>query len=726
MKINVRFLENLRLEAKFDDFTVISDQPIRYHGDGSAPGPFDYFLASSALCAAYFVKVYCTARGIPTDEIQITQENRVDPENRYRQTFKLQAVIPDEISEKDRKGIVRAMDRCTVKRVIQNDLGFEIETITLSEKALKLDYETDFSKKTLIPGKDAPLETTIQTLSSLIESFGIHLEIVSWRNPIPHVWSVHVRDADSPLCFANGKGATKNAALCSALGEFIERLSTLFFYNDFYLSSQWSSDKFSFFPHEKWFSLRASDQFPEDLMDETLLRVFNPNGELEPNHLIDFNTNDASRGVCALPFIRQSDQTKVYIPVGLLGNIYVSNGMSAGNTLTEAKVQALSEVFERGIKNKIIQEEIALPDLPKYVIDRYPKIEEGIQSLEAKGYPVLLKDASLGGRFPVLCMILLIPETGGVFASFGAHPKFEVALERCLTELLQGRGFQQLNEFPTPTFNQDEVRQNYNLVEHFIDSSGVVSWKLLSDQPSFEYQDWDFQGTTEEELEYLLRIFNQLEKEVYIEEIKDLGVQACRVIVPGFSEIYEPEDLVWNNQNQALAFRKRILSLHRLSDSELKTLVIDLEALDTDSFTLISEFIGVAFDENTAWGKCTLNELKGLIHLAVGNLESAKDHIEEFLHFNVSLPDRQKYIRLLKALLDIELKEELDFKNYQRSLELLYSVNAVETALQSIRGEIRFYGLEELDETLSMIEPHRRLIQSYEKFMTYRFDQSQQ
>ena len=64
MEIKVNFLDKLRLEAKFDDFTVIADQSIRYKGDGSAPGPFDYFLASSALCAAYFVKLYCDGRGV--------------------------------------------------------------------------------------------------------------------------------------------------------------------------------------------------------------------------------------------------------------------------------------------------------------------------------------------------------------------------------------------------------------------------------------------------------------------------------------------------------------------------------------------------------------------------------------------------------------------------------------------------------------------------------------
>ena len=77
MEINVNFLENLRLEAKFDDFTVITDQPIRYKGDGSAPSPFDYFLASSALCAAYFVRVYCLARDIPRntgDEKRVLQK----------------------------------------------------------------------------------------------------------------------------------------------------------------------------------------------------------------------------------------------------------------------------------------------------------------------------------------------------------------------------------------------------------------------------------------------------------------------------------------------------------------------------------------------------------------------------------------------------------------------------------------------------------------------------
>lgn len=116
MEINVNFLDNLRLEAKFDDFTVVTDQPIRYKGDGSAPSPFDYFLASSALCAAYFVRVYCKARDIPMDNIRLSQNNIVDPENRYNQIFKIQVELPEDISDKDRQGILSRLIAVPSKR----------------------------------------------------------------------------------------------------------------------------------------------------------------------------------------------------------------------------------------------------------------------------------------------------------------------------------------------------------------------------------------------------------------------------------------------------------------------------------------------------------------------------------------------------------------------------------------------------------------------------------
>ena len=88
--------------------------------------------------------------------------------------------------------------------------------------------------------------------------------------------------------------------------------------------------------------------------------------------------------------------------------------MSAGNTLQEAQVQCLSEIFERAVKKEIIENEIALPDVPESVLAKYPEIVEGIKALEEQGFPVLVKDASLGGQFPVMCVTLMNPKTGGV------------------------------------------------------------------------------------------------------------------------------------------------------------------------------------------------------------------------------------------------------------------------------------------------------------------------
>ena len=197
MEIKVNFLDKLRLEAKFDDFTVIADQPIRYKGDGSAPGPFDYFLASSALCAAYFVKLYCETRNISTENIRLSQNNIVDPENRYQQIFKIQVELPEDISASDRKGILRAIERCSVKKVVQAGPEFVIEEVKNldadAQSLLTLKSTADAS--TYIIGKDLPLEQTISNMTTVLANLGIKIEIASWRNIIPNVWSLHIRDA---------------------------------------------------------------------------------------------------------------------------------------------------------------------------------------------------------------------------------------------------------------------------------------------------------------------------------------------------------------------------------------------------------------------------------------------------------------------------------------------------------------------------------------------------
>ncbi|SBW80728.1 hypothetical protein PVE_R1G2844 [Pseudomonas veronii 1YdBTEX2] len=726
MEIKVNFLDNLRLEAKFDDFTVIADQPIRYKGDGSAPGPFDYFLASSALCAAYFVKLYCETRNIPTDNIRLSQNNIVDPENRYNQIFKIQVELPADISDKDRQGILRSIDRCTVKKVVQAGPEFvieEVENLDADAQALLMPNSTS-EAGTYIVGKDLPLEQTIANMSGILAGLGMKIEIASWRNIVPNVWSLHIRDAHSPMCFTNGKGATKESALASALGEFIERLNCNFFYNDQFWGEELANAPFVHYPDERWFQPGRKDELPAEILDAYCLNIYNRDGELRGSHLFDTNSGNEDRGIVALPFVRQSDGEVVYFPSNLIENLYLSNGMSAGNTLAEAQVQCLSEIFERAVKREIIEGEFALPDVPADVLAKYPSILAGIQGLEAQGFPVLVKDASLGGEFPVMCVTLMNPRTGGVFASFGAHPSLEVALERSLTELLQGRSFEGLNDLPQPTFEGHAVTEPNNFVEHFIDSSGVVSWRFFSARSDYEFVEWDFSGQGEnsnaEEAATLFGILENMGKESYMAVYEHLGATACRILVPDYSEIYPVDDLIWDNTNKALFFRADILNLHRLDDAQLKALAERLVESELDDYTDITTLIGIEFDDNTAWGQLTILELKLLIYLALQQYEEAKEAVEMFLQYNDNTVERGLFYQAVNAVLEMELDEDLELADYEANFRRMFGNERMDAVIGSVNGSVRFHGLTQTSMKLEGLDRHLRLIESYKKLHSAR------
>ncbi len=610
-----------------------------------------------------------------------------------------------------------ALGRRYGKKGVQERPAVTIESIAdLDQGAqamLMAQPDNDFS--TLILGKDLPLEETIQNMTGILAELGMKIEISSWRNIVPNVWSLHIRDAASPMCFTNGKGTTKESALCSALGEFIERLNCNFFYNDQYFGDEVSNREFVHYPNERWFALEANDELPQGILDEYCLDIYNPDQELRGSHLIDTNSGMVERGICSIPYNRYSDGETVYFPSNLIENLFLSNGMSAGNNLHEAQVQCLSEIFERAVKKQIIEGEMALPDVPQQVLEKYPSILQGIQALEAQGFPVLIKDASLGGQFPVMCVTLMNPKTGGVFASFGAHPSFEVALERSLTELLQGRSFEGLNDVPRPTFSSLAVTEPENFIEHFIDSTGLISWRFFSAKEDYEFCEWGFSGTSEEESDHLFSILEGLGKEAYIAVFDNLGATACRILVPDYSEVYPVEDLIWDNTNKALHYREDILNLHSLDDQSLADLLARLEESQLDNYTDIRTLIGIEFDENTVWGQLTILELKILITLSLGELDEAYELVGEFLQFNDNTVERGLFYQAVHTVLEINLDEEMKLDDFIYNLNRMFGKAVMVNVVGSVNGEIRFFGLTKTSIKLEGLDKHLRLIESYKK-----------
>ncbi|MBG6244896.1 30S ribosomal protein S12 methylthiotransferase accessory protein YcaO [Candidatus Symbiopectobacterium sp. 'North America'] len=573
--------------------------------------------------------------------------------------------------------------------------------------------------QTFIPGKDAALEDSIARFQQQLRDLGFNIEEASWLNPVPNVWSVHIRDKDCPLCFTNGKGASKKAALASALGEYFERLSTNYFFADFYLGKSIANGDFVHYPNEQWFPLPDDDSLPQGILNDHLRAFYDPDNELSASMLVDLQSDNHKRGICSLPFTRQSDDTTVYIPMNIIGNLYVSNGMSAGNTANEARVQGLSEVFERHIKNRIIAEAISLPTIPDSVLQRYPGVVEAIATLEKEGFPILAYDASLGGNYPVICVVLFNPSNGTCFASFGAHPNFGVALERTVTELLQGRGLKDLDVFTPPSFDNDYVADHANLETHFIDSSGLISWDLFKTDADYPFVDWSFKGSTEEEFATLMAIFHKEHKEVYIADYEHLSVYACRIIVPGMSDIYPADDLLLANNNMGVHLRETILSLpgSQWEKQAYLDLIAQLDDEGFDDFTRVRELLGLATSKDNGWLTLRIVELKAMLALAGGDLEQALIWAEWTQDFNGSVfnPSRSNYYRCLQTLLTLALDEEREPSQYYDAFVKMYGSDTVDATSAAIAGEQCFYGLFDVDDTFSTLPAHQSLLAAYEK-----------
>lgn len=564
--------------------------------------------------------------------------------------------------------------------------------------------------ESFIPGKDASLESTIQTMQQKLAARGFELDESSWLNPVESIWSVHVRDRECPMLFANGKGATRLAARASALGEFFERLGTHYFWTHFYLGQTRANRPFVHYPQERWFAPTEDGSWPSGLLNPELHAFYNPDGDIQDQVLVDLNSGNVARGICALPYRRLRDDAETFFPVNIIGNLYVSNGMAAGNTMMEARSQALSEIFERHIKYRIISEGLCLPEVPDEVIARYPGIAAGIKGLREAGFGILVRDASLGGRYPVMNVTLLHPKDQGCFASFGAHPRFEIALERALTELLQGRALESLENFPEPGFDMDEITAVSNLEIHFVDSSGVISWNFLGDTPDFPFADWNFSTTTAEDYAWLCNCVHAEGKDIYVADFEEQGAYSCRILVPGMSEIYPVEDLEWENNSVGNQIRPALVRLSDLSEPEAAALLADLQTSNLNDERPLWEILGLAIPVGTAWKELRIGELKTLLALVIGDEDAILEGCDWIRHYQQMNPARRLVYRCIESLINLE-----DTDNYRRALTLMFGAETMRQAEALLDRSERFFGLPDLGEDMQGSAMHQTLLAAYDK-----------
>ena len=506
-----------------------------------------------------------------------------------------------------------------------------------------------------ILSKSAPAEESIAAMQAILKELGCGTTFSQEKHPLQNCYSVNLASTEAPLhIYSNGKGTVTQASTASALGEYIERLQTNNFFIDFHLPKR------SYYPDEVAF------EFGGDYLNDELDAIYDASGELSYEDLIDFNS-DYKEKIVALPFKKCSTDEKVYIPLNILSNLYVSNGLATGNTPKEAQVQALSEIFERYSKIQIIQNGYALPSFPAELVQSFKKLQSDITTLRDEGYIIEVLDASLGGKYPVTAISLINPKNSTLFVSFGAHPILEVSLERTMSELMQGRGMDNLDAFEVPTFDMGFVADSSNLESHFIDSNGKLGFGFLKSQKDFEFSPWKYDGEgCEDEYNFLTSIVSSMNKEIYLREYTYLGFYSCQMIVPSVSEVYPIDDMVYNNRNSGKFIREMVLNFTEFDPEDILDSIHSL-----DESLSVEKYIGVIFENNF-----TIQEFKAQIYLLAGE----KDEALSLLEFGTN-----KMGQIVAELIHME-NENYKFDNYKSALYNIFTQEKVQKALKILEG----------------------------------------
>lgn len=129
MHMEISFPGGLEVAARFQGFTVPTDQPAKAGGTGSAPSPFDLFLASIGTCAGLFALRFCQLRGLDTTGLAVSMSGEHAEDRGLLSIIRLEIHVPAGFPDKYRDAIVRAVDQCTVKRHLVRPPAFEVRVV---------------------------------------------------------------------------------------------------------------------------------------------------------------------------------------------------------------------------------------------------------------------------------------------------------------------------------------------------------------------------------------------------------------------------------------------------------------------------------------------------------------------------------------------------------------------------------------------------------------------
>lgn len=469
--------------------------------------------------------------------------------------------------------------------------------------------------------KDKAMSSTIDTIKRLLAQVGIKTHITFQANPISFVYSCRVEIQGLPGVGTNGKGTTEIAALASAYSELMERLQNRILMEPLYTA---------------FYNENGLERFPlwQELMKQTEDYLKDSVGVRKK---LGDAVNFMSKGEQDIPFVNILTGEKIYLNDRILTHFLGSNGMCAGNTYEEALSQGFCEIMERHVLQNLYSRNITDKDIsviPRCCYRQY-KIYDLIQEIEDMGYICRVLNCSLGGKFPVAGFLIVKPDSlRGKFA-LGCDYDLEIALQRCVTELFQGK-----NSMTALRYNMHSIFDMMwsDDADSFVDQTesyfaALRDWQGAIPQVLFtDFEDSDLapftKVSTNKEAYKLCVSCLGTQHQLLVRNVSFLGFPTYRIVVRGLSMVKTRASDYRQYCDSVMAARNIARRLQSGSELRMQDLMIltRLKDIPRYKYSSIYDLMGIVFRQDCP--TITISEHLAQLYYLKGEYALSRQYVQ--------------------------------------------------------------------------------------------------
>ncbi|MCT4507649.1 MAG: YcaO-like family protein [Tepidibacter sp.] len=554
--------------------------------------------------------------------------------------------------------------------------------------------------------KDELPLNTVNKIRKILSDLGITSIETNWKNSAKGFCSVTVQIPNTSIS-SNGKGTSHEYALASAYAELMERMQnqTFFRLNDTLSENSMSYKDFYYAPDEEYLSVDDFLQRNDEWSSYQLSKINSKTDKLKLlSKWAQTSYEHTPLDFVSIPYKSLNTNKLSYIPINMASKIYMSNGMCAGNTFEEALIQGISETLERHVNQIIVNEKITPPDIPKTYIQKFPQLDSMINNIESKGnYKVILKDCSLNKDYPVVAVVFINKDNQNYFIKFGAHPVFEISIERTLTELLQGQDINNMMGLKEYSYKENISDKYQNLLGILVNGSGYYPSKFFASKADYCFNEFKDLSSLDNKqmLNYIIKLLNDKGFNIFVRDCSFLGFPSYHVIVPGLSEVDKFDDIdSLDNYINYVQIKKYIKSLNTLSNQDITSLIDLINEASYNPNISVTQILNLDNNNNTPWYYSNMELFLSMLNYNQRNFDKSYKHFNKYLKLLDSKYFNKNFINHNKCVRDyISMRcDDIDEKAIEKNLNLFYNNNSVKSVINEFKCPENILNVDYIDE----------------------------